>query len=247
MFYRFAYLLVKIFARLICRVNLVGREHIPKRGPFLLITNHLSAADPPLVVSLIPPRLGMTGMAAMAHRNDFFIGWLMDRAGAVWVRRGESDRRALKDALDVLASGRPLGVAPEGTRSKTGALIEGKTGTAFLALKADVPILPIVMFGTEKVFPSLRRLRRITVQARIRPLFYLPPRDDASRSEHLEYCTDLIMARLASMLPERYRGVYTGHPLIAYWEQLDASGMADRPEWKRELFWGTQMNADRRR
>jgi 1-acyl-sn-glycerol-3-phosphate acyltransferase len=237
-FYRFAYLLVSFFARLICRVNVVGRENIPEQGPFLLITNHLSAADPPLVLSLIPPRLGMTGMAAMAHRNDFFIGWLMDGAGAIWVRRGESDRRALREALDVLASGRPLGVAPEGTRSKTGALIEGKTGTAFLALKAEVPILPVAVFGTEKVFPSLRRLRRITVQARIRPLFCLPPRSDAPRSEHLEYCTALIMARLASMLPEAYRGVYTGHPLIPYWEQLDADGTADRPEWKRELLLG---------
>jgi len=232
-FYQFAYLLVKTFARLICRVDVRGREHIPERGPFLLVTNHLSAVDPPLVVSLIPSRLGMTGMAAMAHRNDFFIGWLMDQAGAVWVRRGESDRRAMREALDVLASGRPLGVAPEGTRSKTGALIEGKTGTTFLALQAGVPILPVAVYGTERVLPALRRLRRETAQARIAPAFALPPRGDGSRKEHLAYCTDLIMARLASMLPEAYRGVYAGHSLISYWERLDAAGLSHRPEWTR--------------
>ena len=235
MFYRIAYLIVRIYTRLICRRNVTGREHIPHRGPFLIVVNHLSSVDPALIVSLIPIQLKMTGMAAMAHRNDFFIGWLMDQAGAIWVRRGEPDRRALREALDVLASGRPLGVAPEGTRSRTGALIEGKTGAAFLAIKAGVPILPVVVFGTEKVFPSLRRLRRATVQARFAPAFHLPVRDDGSRGDHIQYCRDLIMARLASMLPEVYRGVYAGHPLIAYWNQLDASGRADRPGWKRDL------------
>jgi 1-acyl-sn-glycerol-3-phosphate acyltransferase len=234
-FYRMAYLLVKIYVRLICRRNVRGREHIPERGPFLIVTNHLTSVDPPLVLSVMPMRLRMTGMAAMKHRKDFFVGWLMDRAGAIWVRRGESDRRALRQALDVLASGRPLGIAPEGTRSKTGALIEGKTGTAFLALRAGVPLLPVVVYDTEKVYPSLRRLRRASVHARFSPLFFLPPRGDGPRNEHMQYCTDLIMTRMASMLPEAYRGVYAGHPLIAYWEQLDANGAADRPEWKREL------------
>lgn len=216
-----------------CRTKVMGREHIPDQGPFLIITNHLSSMDPPLIVNLMPIRLRMTGMAAMSHRKDFFIGWLMDRGGAVWVRRGESDRAALRAALDVLDSGRPLGVAPEGTRSRTGGLIEGKTGTTFLALKAQVPILPVAFAGSDQVFPSLRRLRRATVQARVAPAFALPSAGDGSRREHVQYCTDLIMARLASMLPEKYRGVYTGHPLIAYWEQLDASGTADRPEWQR--------------
>jgi 1-acyl-sn-glycerol-3-phosphate acyltransferase len=234
-FYLAFYLLMRIYVRLVCRLNVTGREHVPEQGPFLVIANHLSSVDPPLLLGLIPFRLRMVGMAAMAHRNDFLIGWLMDRAGAVWVRRGQPDRKALRQALDVLSTGRPFGVAPEGTRSKTGALIEGKAGPTFLALKAEVPILPITMTGTEKIFPSLRRLRRATIQVKISPAFRLPPRDDGSRSEHLRYCTDLIMTRLASTLPEVYRGVYTGHPLISYWEQLDASAAADCPEWRREL------------
>jgi 1-acyl-sn-glycerol-3-phosphate acyltransferase len=212
-----------------------GRENIPDSGPFLAITNHLSAIDPPLVFSLIPARLHLTGMAAMAHRHDFLIGWVMDRGGAVWVRRGESDRRALREALDILEEGRPLGVAPEGTRSTTGALIEGKTGTAFLAIKAQVPILPFALAYTDQVFPNLRRLRRIPVDVQIAPAFYLPERGEGSRREHLHYCSELIMARLASLLPESYRGVYAGHPLIRYWEHLDATGGSQQPEWQREV------------
>jgi 1-acyl-sn-glycerol-3-phosphate acyltransferase len=229
-FYYFAYILVKTYARLLCGKNVIGRDHIPDKGPLLVVTNHLSSVDPPLVIDLIPIRLKLTGMAAMAHRNDPFIGWLLDKAGAIWVRRGQSDRGALNKALEILAAGRTLGVAPEGTRSRTGALIEGKTGVTFLAIKAGVPILPMVLIGTEKVFPNLRKLHRTTVGARIGPVFHLPERGDSGRREHLEYCTDLIMARLASMLPESYRGVYVGHPLIAYWEQLDASGTAHRPD-----------------
>lgn len=232
-FYRLAYFFVSLYARLLCRRVVVGRENIPHQGPFLVVSNHLGSMDPPLVVSLFPARLGLVGMAAMAHRKDFFVGWLLDKAGAVWVRRGEADREALRQALRVMESGRPLGIAPEGTRSRTGALIQGKSGATYLALKAGVPILPVAIAGTEKVFPTWRRFRRPTVHVKIGPLFYLPSRGDARRSQHTAYCDDLIMTRLASMLPEAYRGYYAGHPLIAYWEKLDAEGASERPAWVR--------------
>jgi 1-acyl-sn-glycerol-3-phosphate acyltransferase len=233
LYHRFLHLTFRLLLWLICRIKVVGRENIPRQGPFLAVTNHLSAVDPLLVFSLIPARLKLTGMAAMAHRSDFLIGWIMHRGGAVWVRRGESDRKALRESLEVLSSGRPLGVAPEGTRSNTGALIEGKTGVTFLALKAGVPILPFALAGTDKVFPSLLRFRRAIVEVRISPSFSLPGRGGGPRREHVQHCTDLIMTRLASTLPKPYRGVYSGHRLIGYWEQLDASGKANSPQWKR--------------
>jgi 1-acyl-sn-glycerol-3-phosphate acyltransferase len=220
---------------LVCRLKITGQEHIPAQGPFIVVLNHLSAIDPLLLFGLMPARLEMAGMAAMSHRNDFFIGWVVNHAGAIWVRRGKVDRRALREALEALASGRPIGLSPEGTRSKTGALIEAKKGTAFLAIRSGAPILPGGVYNTEKVFPSLRRLRRATVPLKFAPAFFLPPRGDGPRNEHLEYCTALIMARIASLLPEAYRGVYADHPLIAYWEELDASGRSTHPEWKREL------------
>jgi len=229
------HLVLTTYVRLICRVNVLGREHIPGQGPYLVVSNHLGSVDPALVFGIVPVRQGMVGMAAMAHRNDFIIGWFLDRGGAIWVRRGEADRGALRRSLEALDSGCPLGVAPEGTRSETGALNEGKSGATFLALKAGVPILPVALVGTEKVFPSLRRLRRATVHAKVSPAFFLPVRGNSPRREHTQYCTDLIMTRIASMLPESYRGVYVDHPLIAYWEKLDAGGCADRPEWKWEL------------
>lgn len=235
MFRRFGHFVLNILVPLLCRVNVVGREYIPQQGPFLLVANHLSWTDPPLMVYLIPRELNLTGLVAVAHRNDFILGAIMDWWDVIWVRRGGSDREALHQSLETLASGRPVGVAPEGTRSNTGALIEGKTGITYLALKANVPILAVSLAGTDKVVSRLKRLRRGSVQATFSPPFILPRRGEGSRREHMGYCTDLIMTRLASTLPESYRGVYAGHPLIDYWEHLDAHGLSDRPEWKREL------------
>jgi 1-acyl-sn-glycerol-3-phosphate acyltransferase len=234
--HRIVHFLVNLFAWLACRLRVVGRENIPAQGPFIVVTNHLGAADPPIIFGLIPQRLGLTGMAAMEHRHDFLIGWLMEKGGAIWVRRGESDREALRESLDALARGRPLGVAPEGTRSDTGALIEGKAGITFLALKADVPLVPVALSGSERVFRELRRLRRARVNVRIGPVFCLPERGSETRKEHMQYCTDLIMTRLASLLPERYRGFYAGHALIGYWEALDAAGESRQPGIKMELL-----------
>jgi 1-acyl-sn-glycerol-3-phosphate acyltransferase len=234
--HRIIHFLMNVFSRLVCRLQVVGRENIPEQGPFIVVTNHLGAADPPIIFGLVPQHLRLTGMAAMEHRHDPFIGWLMDKGGAIWVRRGESDREALRKSLDALASGRPLGVAPEGTRSDTGALMEGKAGITFLALKADVPLVPISLAGSERVFRELRRLRRARVDAHIGPSFCLPERGGETRKEHIQYCTDLIMTRLASLLPERYRGFYAGHPLIGYWEELDAAGESRQPGVKMELL-----------
>jgi 1-acyl-sn-glycerol-3-phosphate acyltransferase len=234
--HRIIHFLVNVFARLACRLRVVGRENIPAHGPFIVVTNHLGAADPPIIFGLIPQRLELTGMAAMEHRHDPLIGWLMNKAGAIWVRRGESDREALRESLDALARGHPLGVAPEGTRSDTGALVEGKTGITFLALKAGVPLVPLSLAGSERVFRDLRRLRRVRVDVHIGPPFCLPARGSETRKEHMQYCTDLIMTRLASLLPERYRGFYAGHPLIGYWEELDAAGKSDQPGVKMELL-----------
>lgn len=235
MFRRFGYLVLKILVPMLARVRVAGREYLPEQGPFLLVVNHLSSADPPMVAYLIPRELGLIGLAAIAHRNDFIIGSIMYQWGMIWVRRGGSDREALRQTLSTLAGGRPVGVAPEGTRSDTGALIEGKTGITYLALKADVPILALSLAGTDKVGASLKRLRRATIQATFSRPFVLPHRGDGPRREYLQYCTDLIMTRLASNLPESYRGVYNDHPLTEYWIHLDASGRADRPAWRRDL------------
>lgn len=204
-FHRLARGLSRLALTCIARLDVQGTEHIPAQGAFVGVINHLSAFDPLVVLALMPVR-PVTLFAAIEHRSDFFFGWALDRLGAIWIDRGEPGRDALRIALNELALGTIMGIAPEGTRSKTGALLEGKTGAAYLATRASVPIVPAVVWGTEQIQHNLRRLQRTTVYVRVGELIRL--REGRADAEKLREYTDLIMRRLAAMLPPQYRGVY---------------------------------------
>jgi 1-acyl-sn-glycerol-3-phosphate acyltransferase len=197
--------LVNLLFTLLTHRQVSGLENVPKQEPYLIVTNHLSAFDPPLIMATLP--LPITVFAASTHRSDFLIGELMNQLGAIWVRRGEADRQALRTAIEALKAGHIVGVAPEGTRSKTGALQAGKVGAAYLATRANVTLLPVVVTGTEMIAPTLKRLRRPRVAVTIGEPFRLPASGHAGAAE-LEIYTDQIMRILAAMLPEKYRGVY---------------------------------------
>lgn len=204
------YFLVRGLARflftLLTQWRVSGLENVPERGPYLVITNHLGTFDPPLIMAALPVPIMV--FAASTHRHDLIIGELMNQVGAIWVRRGEVDRQALRAALDVLEAGDVMGVAPEGTRSKTGALQAGKVGAAYLATRGDVSMLPVALTGTEDAVAQLKRLRRPSLTVTIGKPFRLPKSGHVSMAELEEY-TDQIMHVLAAMLPEKYRGAYT--------------------------------------
>jgi 1-acyl-sn-glycerol-3-phosphate acyltransferase len=189
----------------VARLHVEGLDNLPKDGGFIGAVNHLSSFDPLPVLSTFPVR-PVTIFAAIEHRNDFIAGWALDRLGAIWIDRNEPGRDALRIAINELKQGTVMGIAPEGTRSKTGALQAGKTGAAYLATRANVPIVPAVVWGTEKIKRNIRRLQRTDVYLRFGELIHLPAgRADAQK---LDEYTDLIMRRMAAMLPPEYRGVY---------------------------------------
>ena len=118
------------------------------------------------------------------------------------------DRQALGEALALLKAGAVLGVAPEGTRSRTGGLLKGRSGIFYLAGRAGVPIVPAVMWGQEQVMPGWIRLRRAQVHLHIGPPIYLPPEAARFRTADLDAHTEQLMLTMARMLPAQYRGVY---------------------------------------
>ncbi|HJW83067.1 MAG TPA: lysophospholipid acyltransferase family protein, partial [Anaerolineae bacterium] len=123
-----------------------------------------------------------------------------------WIDRGEPSRESLRIALNELALGTAFGIAPEGTRSKTGKLLRGKTGAAYLVTRANVPILPAAIWGTEQIKHAVRRFRRCTVHLRVGVPFRLP--EGRADSVQLEEYTDVLMRKIAAMLPPEYRGEY---------------------------------------
>jgi 1-acyl-sn-glycerol-3-phosphate acyltransferase len=210
-FYFFVQRVIRLLFRVTTRCEVIGAENMPLSGAYIVTANHLNFYDAPLVFISCPLRMRV--LAADKWRRVPILSQFMELIGAIWVARGEADRDAMKTALDLLKSGGRLGVAPEGTRSKTGALQPGKPGAAYLADRAQVPIVPLVVTGTEHVTDSWKRLRRPHIRVVIGAPYRLPGKGRA-RSSELDKYTDLIMARLAVLLPAEYRGVYADHPLL---------------------------------
>ena len=204
---RAAKIALQTLLRVVARVDAKDMKKLPATGAFILAMNHLSSFDTLSGIALGPVRPA-TAFAAIEHRHDFISGWILDQLGVIWVRRGEADREAIKIALEELKQGTALAMAIEGTRSRTGGLQPGKTGPAFLATRADVPIIPVAIWGTEKIISNLKRLRRSEVHLHVgQPLHF--PTGRANQAQLEEY-TDQIMLAIAAMLPPQYRGVYAG-------------------------------------
>ena len=203
-------LLDKLCFLVYCRkLEVVGRENIPREGGLILASNHLNNADPPAVALAIQPRYPMY----MAKRE--MIGWpILGPAfrtfGAFPVRRGEADLSALRAAGELVRDGALLVMFPEGTRSRTGGLTRGHPGTAMIALRTGAPILPVAVTGTEGVVWPWIFLKPYSikhVRVVIGEPFRLPPVERVT-SEATAQATDLIMRRIAALLPPQYRGVY---------------------------------------
>lgn len=205
-FRKFMRALIRLVVWLFTRTNAQGLENIPRQGPALMVSNHLGDAD--LIVGLAYSPIEVE-FISKSELHDFpVLGQLMDAYGAIWVHRGQPDRRALRIALECLRQGRILGIAPEARESLTGALEEGTGGAAYIALKADVPVVPVAFTGTEnaRIYGNMRRLRKTDVTLTIGKAFHLEQLPD--RREAIDKGTHKIMQEIASLLPPEFRGVY---------------------------------------
>ncbi len=205
--------IVRFLFHLLCRLNVEDIECANVEGGAILVANHLSRLDAPLVFA-IAPRADITGLVADKYLKSFWIRPLVEAVRGIWINREQADFQALRAALQYLRSGGMLGIAPEGTRSRSGGLQPAKTGAAFLAQKAGVPIIPVAIWGTESAIAKLLRLQRPHIYIRFGPPFYLSASNRGDRSRALQRDTDEIMCRIAALLPAEYRGVYAHHPRL---------------------------------
>ncbi|MGA8220651.1 MAG: SDR family NAD(P)-dependent oxidoreductase [Candidatus Acidiferrales bacterium] len=192
--------------RALARIEAEGFENIPRSGPCILATNHLSVMDFPLLFTIMARRTIVIANEKWA--KSALGNWVISDIGkAILITPNELDEESLRNALAVLRAGGLLAVAPEATRSRTGGLIRGRTGAAYLATLADVPVIPLVAWGWEKLRKRAESFRRIPVQMRAGAPLRFPP-GPASPPVLREY-TDRIMRALAQLLPPGYRGVYS--------------------------------------
>lgn len=223
------HLLARLASRLVFRVVfgplVAGRDNVPRSGPLIVVGNHLSFLEPPLVTGLVPRRLTFLALYDLFDIRG--LGLILRVMGAIPIKRGGArDLDAVRVALDLLQRGEAVGIYPEGTRSHAPGLLRANPGVALLASKSGAPILPVAVTGTERL-TGLRqilfaRLSGVHVRITIGRPFTVD--SGAGRPNH-QAIADAILGEVAALLPRSYRGVYTDQlatPTAARIEYLTA-------------------------
>ncbi len=206
--------IVRFVMRLIADVEVTGVEHVPA-GNFIAAANHLGRLDTAALLCVID-REDIIMPVAEKYKNHLLFGAIGRAANAIWLNRFDADFAALRKILERMELGGMLVIAPEGTRSKTEALQEGKMGVAFLASKSGYPVMPVAVTGTEDraVLENLKRFRRSKIVVRGGEPFTIEIPKGKGRELAMREATDEIMCRIGALLPEKYRGVYADHPRL---------------------------------
>jgi 1-acyl-sn-glycerol-3-phosphate acyltransferase len=209
---RFAGVLSRTMLRLGAKVTVEVDGEIPKSGPLIVVANHISNADPPLVAGWLTPMLGRQ-MHILAKQALFIgpLGWILKKLGATPVKAGGSDIEAYRVAKAVLDRGDVLCIFPEGTRSPTGVMQEPKPGVAMLATRTGVPILPVGVSGSDYFLGRGKKLPRLRapIHLRIGRPFTLTLDPALSRRDAMNKASDELMRRIAALVDERHRGRFS--------------------------------------
>jgi 1-acyl-sn-glycerol-3-phosphate acyltransferase len=197
--------------RLVVRVKVEGRENVPKRGPVILASNHRSFLDSIFIPMVIRRRV--TFVAKAEYFDDPKTAWFFRSCGQIPIRRegGSASERALASATEVLENGKVFGIYPEGTRTRDGLLHRGHTGVARLALRNNVPIVPVGLIGTDDVQPVDSKLPRFFRPVTVRFGEPIDPARYAGR-EHdhmaLRELTDELMYEICQLSGYEYVDTY---------------------------------------
>lgn len=189
-------------------VKVEGVEHIPRTGGALLVANHLSMADPPLLMAYVPRHIHW--MVKAEAFEQWPLGVLMPPGDPIKVHRGKVDRTALRAAETYLRAGAMIGIFAEGHRSEAGQAQQARAGAVYLAQRTDALLVPTAISGTERIFSKrFPWYRRGSVRLRFGPAFRLSelPAAQVSKPDRDRLAFE-VMARVAALLPPAYRGIY---------------------------------------
>jgi 1-acyl-sn-glycerol-3-phosphate acyltransferase len=206
--------IVRFLMKIITDIEINGLEKLPE-GNVIVAANHLGRLDTAALLCILD-REDIIMPVAEKYKNHPLYGAIGRSANAIWLNRFDADYSAFRQILDRMKQGGLLVIAPEGTRSKTEALQEGKMGVAFLASKSGYPVLPVAVTGTEDrlIVENIKHFRRSKIIATAADLLYIDIPKGKGREEAMRQATDEIMCQIGALLPEKYRGVYANHPRL---------------------------------
>ena len=216
--YAFGRFVIAPLARMLYRPRMLGRRNVPKTGPVIIASNHLSFIDS-VVIPVVAPRRIQFLAKSHYFEGRGFTGWVkrtfFSAIGAVGVRRGagRDSQDALEISKGILEAGNAFALYPEGTRSRDGRLYRGRTGVAWLALTTGAPVVPVGLIGTERLQPvgsKVPRFARVTVAfgAPIDLSAFGPA--DSGKARRL--ATDAVMAEIQRLSGQTEAGAYNEAP-----------------------------------
>ena len=207
--------LIRILLKLIAHFEIRGKENVPLTGGMILASNHIGILDIIMVYFAID-RTDLFIPVAEKWEKIGWIRWLGHQLNFLFIDRFNPDLKAMRKMIALMEDGKCLVIAPEGTRSRVGSLIEGKPGVAYLAARSGFPVVPAAITGTEDkvVLGNIKRLRKSHITLTAGKQFVIPRLPNKDRDMALQKYTDEIMCRMAVLLPEKYRGVYAEHPRL---------------------------------
>jgi 1-acyl-sn-glycerol-3-phosphate acyltransferase len=189
--------------------EVTGRENVPPVGPLIVVSNHLSNLDPPLLGASLPRRIRFLAKDTLFNGGPI-VRWFLGSYGAFPVNRDGADIRAYRWAVNVLNNDGTLAIFPEGTRSRNAQMQKAKPGVVGLVRSTKAPILPVAITGTERMGTWLRAINPTgRIRVRIGEVFSLPDIEGKLNKELTESLNTMIMHRVAELLPEEYRGEYS--------------------------------------
>jgi 1-acyl-sn-glycerol-3-phosphate acyltransferase len=193
--YFFGWSLCFIWSRLYLRAKVCGRNNVPAKGSFIFASNHASYLDPILLGTSIHRSLNYMAREDLFEKG--FLAWALPRVQSFPVRRGEGDLGAIRQALKLLKTGKPLVIFPEGTRTEDGKLQSGKPGIGFIVAKSGVPVVPAYVEGSFEVMPKgAKELKRHQIKVYIgEPMRFEATSDRAA----YQRISDEIMSRIAGL------------------------------------------------
>ena len=189
-----------------------GRENMPSTGPLILVANHVHLLDPFFLIFSFPRWINFMAKEEL-FRSPFLRPWLR-WAGSVSIHREGKVREKqeiLKSARSALERGLILGMFPEGGRNRDGKLSKGKPGSAVIASKTNVPILPVGIVGTDKIKGISWLWKRHGIVVNIGKPFKLPPFSSRMSKSQMQLLTTQLMREIAALLPPGYQGAYEKH------------------------------------
>jgi 1-acyl-sn-glycerol-3-phosphate acyltransferase len=206
----------KLGLRMIYRIEASEMARIRAEGPLILYTNHRGNPEAPIIYTFLAPRKKVTGLSKIENWHNPFLGLVFSLWGIIPLRRGETDMEAMSASFDALAKGYILGLAPEGTRSKTGQLQRAFAGISLLALRSRSPMQPIAHWEER---PAGRILgifrRRPSFNIRVGRALRLDLKGLKITRDIRQEMTDEIMYQLAALLPAAFRGEYADPSLAS--------------------------------